>query len=531
VYLDKPLGLYDRVDEIDGLEEEYFASRMLPSLKKKRVIDILLNQRDVIQKIENIIPQNYPAITQRYKFIASLVFYVYSTMISIKTRIANMKEICSHRVEEGKFINASLNSLRDNITTIMSIKHENVLFYSPHYIQECRSSYCPADMLECFHKPMRNIPDPDGGHSRIESDLIRWIYNRVNSTTENIDIIKQFYKDLVVSIFCVFNVSPYANNPPNVLYIDIQKLKHAHYVKRDYAETVKELNKLYNFLMLGNHPGTLQKRGKLKPHEAMLLDTVDKTSILDKLTAIIKFIPKNTNFMFNDFNIMTEQLIQNIDTHNAVTPIGTVEWIDSLTKLNTVETVCFDYKRSLISLYGTKPNTTIEEPDTRGLVEDTKLDHPPLTTPAPSTASSSARTTPRGPPLPQSQSHTPVNGPPPVDHLRGARQYLETVLKGRDGARTIEKVLNEPEFAAPRAQTAAQRAKTAAQQAQTERNRSARLPFVPIRSILPASTKKGPETAAVTRKRPETAAIPSSTRKRPATARPGTSSTRKRSYT
>jgi hypothetical protein len=41
----------------------------------------------------------------------------------------------------------------------------------------------------------------------------------------------EFYKNIIVSVFCVFNISKQANNPPPIPYININRFKQLYYLE------------------------------------------------------------------------------------------------------------------------------------------------------------------------------------------------------------------------------------------------------------------------------------------------------------
>jgi len=297
--------------------------------------------------------EGFDSYHEKYMYIGSLVLSVYLLMEYIRTSLDEIKPICDHRVIEGEFINKTLGDLRTNIHTIMSVKHKDILFYSPDYVNECLPSYGSMDAVHSFQFKERVISDPPA----FESILVEWVYTQYSGISQASSYDKTrmedsgtsqassydktsmeaFYRDLIVGIFCVFNISRKANNPPSILYLDIQALKHAHYRARDVKKVLPALEQLHSLLT------------NIKTLDYNILRSVDQ-KIITTLTEVYEKIKKYPSEYVQKFGDNVNILIHLIETHNAATPLGTLEWTDSISKLNTVDTVCYDYTRPLIPL-------------------------------------------------------------------------------------------------------------------------------------------------------------------------------------
>jgi hypothetical protein len=158
--------------------------------------------------------------------------------------------VCTNRRVEGEYINDSLRELRDEIKHIMTIKNKDALSVMPNYIDICFDQYCP-DHKDCF-----------GFDSQITKDTIPPINSASNTsimgavrnflTDSGYGNDEKINKDILISIFCVFNISRMANNPPPVPYVDINKLKRLYYYGdifgKDMNEFVEEGNELIHTL-------------------------------------------------------------------------------------------------------------------------------------------------------------------------------------------------------------------------------------------------------------------------------------------
>jgi hypothetical protein len=238
---------------------------------------------------------------------------------------------------EGKYINSSLDKMREAIKYILSKKHENsdALFHSPDFIDICLQSYCPTG-INCFNTATSaNAPES------LIDEIYKHLYPVPNDDNRN-----KFYADIVISVLCVFNVSRLADNPPTVPYIDINHLKQIYYNKdSEYSKEYPLLSALHNLkiqiddLKLKHNP--LFYGGLLTLIDAALVDYNKQPDDLLTITRESSGI-----FMFN-----LTKLIQTIDIHNAASTIGTLEFLDQLSKFNSVNNLCYKNEGSNTTPY------------------------------------------------------------------------------------------------------------------------------------------------------------------------------------
>jgi hypothetical protein len=124
------------------------------------------------------------------------------------------KKACENREKEGDYINSSLSDIRKTIDEMMAVKNQGRIVV-PAFIYDCYDSYCPAG-VDCFTPPTVSPQN-----SQIPSPIFQTIYDDIVATDKT-----AFYKDLLVCLFCVFNIARSTNNPPTSRYIDINELKH-----------------------------------------------------------------------------------------------------------------------------------------------------------------------------------------------------------------------------------------------------------------------------------------------------------------
>ena len=256
--------------------------------------------------------------TKFYEYID--LFKKVNDVISETTeRIHYGREICDERVIEGKYINSSLDTMRQTIKTILTKKHtaSQALFSSPTFVDQCLKSYCPTG-VNCFNTTYNakkeNTEKPDSLFEQIFKDLEK-VKDGNNYTLDS------FYKDIVLCVFGVFNISRLADNPPKVPYIDINNLKRLFY--NDNA-SIKKLA-----------PYELEKTQKLLKQLPMItLDDIGK-DIMGYFEAV-----RNRTSTTDSLKEKLEIIIKKIDLHNASSSIGTLETVNTIAMLGNVDTLC-----------------------------------------------------------------------------------------------------------------------------------------------------------------------------------------------
>ena len=162
---------------------------------------------------------------------------------------------------------------------------------------------------------------------------------------------EDFYKDVVLCIFGVFNISRLADNPPKVPYIDINNLKRLFYNDNESIQNIA--------------PRELQKvKELLKKLPMITLDDIGK-NIEEYFQA-----RKNSKPTVADLRNKLEQIIKKIDLHNASSSIGTLETVNTIAMLGNVDTICdkksIYHKQLCTNLYtrshDNKPSHTCKPP-------------------------------------------------------------------------------------------------------------------------------------------------------------------------
>jgi hypothetical protein len=176
------------------------------------------------------------------------------------------------------------------------------------FINECFSYYCYKDNCFKFDQTQYNQ----------NSEIIKEMISILKYDDEN-----DFINDLLLCVFCVFNVSWNANNPPPIKYININDIKHAYYknLKEPDEIYIKEFQKYNNENFQSNY---YKKIEEIKKKYNINFDTQTI---------------KQEQIENNKINILN--FFQKVDNHNAVTTIGTLEFMDKISKYNMTKTTCF----------------------------------------------------------------------------------------------------------------------------------------------------------------------------------------------
>ena len=257
-------------------------------------------------------------------------------------------KVCEVRRAEGYYINETLRQIRETIAETIMAKGEDMLYNSPDFIIQCKDDYCPDPNLPCFQLINKPLDNP-----KIQSIIFKDIYDYMKEINTDLTV-KQFYKDIIVGIFCVLNISTGANNPPPVPYVDINQLKKAFFNKskeycvKDLIEQLTyRINRINNPLICKDNANSPECKGinLIVPeptgsnYPVISFDnfTIEKQKTLVDIVCSFNELSEDTNE-----TDQIQKLIEEIDNFNAATAIGTLDFTDSVAKYNTVHNTCAD---------------------------------------------------------------------------------------------------------------------------------------------------------------------------------------------
>lgn len=244
-------------------------------------------------------------------------------LIETGCRKESIKDVCENRRSEGYFINDSLSKIRDVINKLMVEKTSDVPNVAPQFVDFCKKMYCPSG-TNCFALSRNN----DATTSVIFNEIFYQFYtnipSQVNKTT------KDMYKELIVSVFCVLNISKRANNPPPIPYIDINDFKgivfHPKFA-RDFKDSAFQ-TKLINAANI--------VRGDVEYFEERV-KSIPKDIVYESFFKLLNKLDEATHLAVQE---SATKLINLIDNSNAASAIGTLEFVDKISKFNSVNVIC-----------------------------------------------------------------------------------------------------------------------------------------------------------------------------------------------
>jgi hypothetical protein len=298
----KKFQIKDLIPNIEVINKETLKITLMEEIRKNEFLSKLFHIKenekydDFIERYRNEKITIIPNVRELLPLIKKL-------LEDSKKKIAFGRKICENRVIEGKYINSSLKLLREDLKSISEIKNKNTIFYSPDFENSCLNDYCPREE-NCFELKPSDIT------IKIKSPIFQYIYNYINKQKEL--PIETFFNEIIISVFCVLNISKQANNPPPVIYIDINQLKYLFQIYKKDNDNKKILIEL----------------AKLSEKYA------DYKIIIDSYIADAK----DDSIFRNGIN----DFIDIIGNVNASTSIGTLEFTDSIAKLNTTDLICFN---------------------------------------------------------------------------------------------------------------------------------------------------------------------------------------------
>lgn len=237
-----------------------------------------------------------------------------------------IQNACQHRSVEGKFINDSLKDFRKDLEYIVNVKNRDIKYYVPDiydnnkngsFIKSCLQDFC-FGKINCFSLPTtEQIVVP-------KSLILKRVYDYLLSKSGITDA-TTFYDKLEVCIFGVLNISKAKND-----HIDINGVKSAiHHKDKFTFPFIKE-----SFKEKLNESITLSKKlstsAAAKYVNELLTSCIHHFNIQDQLN-------NNKTFTVETFKAVLDV----IDDENAKTAIGTLEFMNKLSKFNTVNSICY----------------------------------------------------------------------------------------------------------------------------------------------------------------------------------------------
>jgi hypothetical protein len=239
-------------------------------------------------------------------------------------------DACTHRRIEGEFINESLKEYRRELEYMVDVKNRENDFYVPDIytnmidkkgVKTCLQDFC-FGKTNCFRlSKVDYVKEPT-------SDILNSVYKQLNLGTA-----EAFYDKLEVCMFGVLNIIS-KDTPPPTNYVDINTVKSVIHGKDEFT--------------LNNNPGvfyTFKKEFEITRKYAKRINSINSSFpekyIYDLLELCYADIDKREKTTLTLPEIQTfNGVFHAIDDENAKTAIGTLEFMNRISKFNVVNSIC-----------------------------------------------------------------------------------------------------------------------------------------------------------------------------------------------
>jgi hypothetical protein len=265
------------------------------------------------------------------QFFKLLLDEAKSIVINTACRMQHSTKVCGVRRAEGVFINNSLHGIREVIKEIMYEKNKNSINIAPLFHEPCLPSYCSKDNSDCFKlvKPKKSVAN------QIFEALIQELNPQLKGIAPEKIPKGETLNDLIVGVFCVLNLSRKANNPPPVPYINTNHIRfELSKSKQINTNIINECKRLYDKLQFFLHKNS-KVRIELNPGWLSNL----KMIITNEVYILEKGInAEQENALYN--------LLNALDNISAASAMGTLQFVDMMSKYNTTDIICSQQKLS-----------------------------------------------------------------------------------------------------------------------------------------------------------------------------------------
>ena len=260
--------------------------------------------------------------------------------------------VCDNRLLEGRYINKSLELIRKTISSIISHKNKDIISSYPDLVNdECIEQYKDGAGKDCFTLENEYITKDSVIPSEIFKDIKEFFKGPDPAYGTN-----DFYDDILVSVFCVLNLDKSANNPPPTPHVDLNEINVAlnQYEEVEDIDTLTKatknlIQKLRYYKHVddseGNEIGIEENFFTLEDDQDMKITQYINEKNDRNAEVILKEI--NNDYISNiaEMLLSEEGPIAKIENSNAVTSIGTLEFIDKISKYQLTKTTCMgDYR-------------------------------------------------------------------------------------------------------------------------------------------------------------------------------------------
>ena len=259
----------------------------------------------------------------------------FAEFLSRNDTLTSMRSVCACRTHEGVFINDSLSVIRDVIRDL--VQHQQAkqgrLMMAPAFSDMCLPLYCNPLADQCF------------GSSEVQSTTAadaEVILGRDRSRTRVmsmlLDVIgRKAAEKLRVAVFCILLMNRSENNDPMVPFIDAEDLR------IELARIEKgNRNSVMKRMLTEGWVDTLSSYSQLSDPSTVNQGVIDAIKAWVNLLAprLGQGLAQRMVAVADTSQARAIKLLTMLDRVNAVHPVGTLQFIDSLAKYNLTDAMC-----------------------------------------------------------------------------------------------------------------------------------------------------------------------------------------------
>lgn len=284
-----------------------------------------------------IVKQAFPDKTAEVAeiLLSSWIGVHFAEFLDRDDTLTSMRSVCACRTHEGVFINDSLGVIRDVIRDL--VQHQQAkqgrLLMAPAFSDMCLPLYCNPLADSCF-----GSTEVRSNTASAAGDILGRDRSRTRVMSMLLDVIGQKAAEkLRLAVFCIVLMNRSENNDPMVPFIDaedlrielarIEKSNRNSVVKRMLTDGWVDMLSSYNQL---SDPPTVNQ------------------GVIDAIKAWINLLAPHLGqglaqrmvAVADTSQTRAIKLLTMLDRMNAVHPVGTLQFIDSLAKYNLTDAMC-----------------------------------------------------------------------------------------------------------------------------------------------------------------------------------------------
>lgn len=264
---------------------------------------------------------------ERTKALAAVYDVVENLLLETSCVLENARFVCENRRVEGYFINRSLRDLRAAVNAFLQHRQRQGINLTPATAALCDDQHCRGrvETRACWQRDALDARGAD------ESVLMNALLREFHPDASSMDAL---FDRLVVCVFCVLNITKdaYTNNPPPVPYVDVNGVKRA--LAHEEPEEVVECA----YAAARAHMTEYDVAKTVALSEDPALTALDKRFVNKQPScrAVSKRRTKPSEAVVRDYL----RALETFDNHNAASALGTLEYVDRLSKFNATDVVC-----------------------------------------------------------------------------------------------------------------------------------------------------------------------------------------------